>query len=177
MAESDGIPNESTQDGTTTTGSTTSGAGDEFKPITSQDDLNRIITDRVNRERAKTADYKELRAKAAKLDDIEQANKSEIDKAMDRVARAEAEAATVPAKVADALRSHLIALHEIDADDAELFLTATEPELLLKQVQRLTGREADRKKRGSNYAPREGANSQSTDSDELQVAHALFGQT
>lgn len=176
MSESDGQQGESNQDGTnSTTGSTTSGAGDEFKPITSQEDLNRIITDRVNREKAKTADYKDVKAKADRLDQIEQASKSEIDKAIDRVTKAEAEVATVPSKVADALRTHLIALHEINADDAELFLTANEPDLLLKQVQRLTEREGDRKKRG-NYAPREGTKTTtSTDSDELQVTRDLFG--
>ena len=149
----------STQDGNNSSGDT-SAAGDEFKPITSQEDLNRLITDRVNRERAKYADYKDVKAKASKLDEIEQANKSEIDKAMDRVTKAEAEVATIPAKVADGLRNHLVALHKIDADDAELFLTANDPELLLKQVTRLLERgveqQSERKKHG-NHVPLEGA--------------------
>lgn len=46
-------------------------SGTEFKPITSQDDLNRIIADRVSRERGKFADYEDLKVKASKLDQLE----------------------------------------------------------------------------------------------------------
>ena len=70
----DPAPNTSTTDGNNTSGAT-SAAGDEFKPITSQDELNRIIGERVKR--AKPADYDELRSKAARLEEIEQANQSE----------------------------------------------------------------------------------------------------
>jgi len=59
-------------------GADTSGAGDAFTPITSQDDLNKIIGERVKR--AKPADYDDLKAKAAKFDEIEQANKTELEK-------------------------------------------------------------------------------------------------
>ena len=98
---------------------------------------------------------KELRGKAQRLDEIEEANKSEIEKAQDRAAKAEAKAAEVPTLVTQALREHLVALHEIDKDDAELFLTANEPELLLKQVTRLMG-QADKRKKQNNVSPREG---------------------
>ena len=77
---------------------------------------------------------------AKRLDELEQASKSDLEKANDRAAKAEAEVGTIPAKVADALRVHLVALHEISKDDAELFLTATDPELLVKQVNGLIGR-------------------------------------
>jgi len=126
-----------------------------FTPPASQADFDRIISERVTRERAKYADHADLKAKAAKFDALEAANLTESEKTANRLAAADAEVATVPAKVADALRTHLVALHEIDADDAELFLTANDPELLLKQVQRLVGRAGDSKKRG-NHVPREG---------------------
>lgn len=128
----------------------TSTAGGEFKPITSQDELNRIIGERVKR--AKPADYDELKSKAARLDEIEQANQSEIEKANQRATAAEEKAAQVPALVADALRDHLKAIHEIPDDKAELFLTATDPALLLRQATALVG---ETKKRG-NHVPREG---------------------
>lgn len=83
---------------------------------------------------------------AKRLAEIEDAQKSESEKTADRIAKAEAEVASVPTKVADALREHLVVLHEIDQDDAELFLTANEPELLLKQVTRLLGQSDKRKK-------------------------------
>lgn len=89
---------------------------------------------------------KENAAAAKRLAEIEESQKSESEKTADRIAKAEAEIASVPTKVADALREHLVALHEIEQDDAELFLTANEPELLLKQVTRLLGQSDKQKK-------------------------------
>lgn len=110
---------------------------------------------------------------ATRLAEIEDAQKSESEKVAERLAKADAEVATVPSKVADALREHLVALHEIDKDDAELFLTATEPELLLKQVTRLVGQSDKRKK--TNTVPREGQTSSSSGDDEIrEFARGLF---
>jgi hypothetical protein len=110
---------------------------------------------------------------AKRLAEIEDAQKSESEKVAERLAKADAEVATVPAKVADALREHLVALHEIDKDDAELFLTATEPELLLKQVTRLVGQSDKRKK--TNVVPREGQTSSTSGDDEVrEFARGLF---
>lgn len=111
---------------------------------------------------------------ATRLAEIEEAQKSETEKAADRIAKAEAEVATVPNRVADALRVHLVALHEIDKDDAELFLTGTEPELLLKQVTRLLGQSDKRKKQG-NRVPSEGTTPISRESEGLETVRALFG--
>ena len=167
MSESapEGQQNEQQNDGGSTSG---------FTPPATQQDLNRIITERVNRERAKFGDYEDLKGKAAKFDALEASNLTESEKTAQRLSAADAEVAKVPAKVADALRTHLIALHEIDADDAELFLTANDPELLLKQVQRLIGRAGESKKRG-NHVPREGSTTHSADNAELETTRALFG--
>ena len=54
----------------------------------------------------------------------------------------EAATAAKPAAVADELRKHLVAFHSIDEEDADLFLTGTDAETLLKQVSRLTARSA-----------------------------------
>lgn len=168
-----------TTDGTTTeTSGSTSTAGDEFTPITSQEDLNRVIGERVKRAESKFGDYKDLKAKASKYDELEQANKTEIEKATERVTKAEAEVATIPAKVAQGLREHLVALHKIDADDAELFLTANDPELLLKQVDRLMGRTAERsaeERRNGARVSREGANSKPTEGEDREAVRGLFG--
>ncbi len=104
------------------------------------------------REQEKRA--KENAEAAKRLSELEDAQKPETEKAADRIAKAEAEVASVPAKVAEALREHLVALHEIDKDDAKLFLPANDPELLLKQVTRLIGQSDKRKK--PNHVPREG---------------------
>ncbi|MCW2752494.1 MAG: hypothetical protein JWR83_3604 [Aeromicrobium sp.] len=160
----------STQNGNDTS-DTTSGAGDEFKPITSQDDLNRIITDRIGRERSKFADYKDLKAKAQRFDELEAANKSEIDKANDAKAQAEARAARAEA---DALRLRVAAKHGISDEDADLFLTGTDEETLARQATRLSQHSSDRKKNG-NVVPREGTTTSALQNDERATARALFG--
>lgn len=86
---------------------------------------------------AQKAEIKGLKAKARRLDEIEEAQKSESEKSADRLAAAEAEVAAIPQKVAEELRGHLVELHSISDEDAELFLTATTPDLLIKQVSRL----------------------------------------
>jgi hypothetical protein len=170
MTEQQGEQNGGQQDGTTPP------EPKPFTPITSQDELNRALKDRLDRERSKFADYSDLKAKAGRLDEIEQANKSEIEKANDRVAKAEAEAAKVPSLVAAQLREHLVKLHEIDAEDAELFLTASDPELLTKQADRLLARGSQRKKTG-NVVPREGANPTSSGGDDMRsFTNELFSR-
>lgn len=119
------------------------------------------------------AEIKDLKGKAARLSEIEEAQKSEAEKTADRIAKAEAEAATVPAKVADALKAHLVALHEISEEDAELFLTASDPEVLLKQVTRLVGQTTKRK--NTNRVPTEGTTTESSNTDEATFARDLFG--
>ena len=118
-------------------------------------------------------------AEAAKrLAAFEDAQKSETEKAADRIAKAEAEVASVPAKVSEALRAHLVEMHKIDAEDAELFLTAAEPDLLLKQVTRLLARSDEQSavaKRNGNHVPREGNNPSAAGNDTREVLDGLFG--
>lgn len=73
-------------------------AGQEFKPIQSQDELNRIIGQRVERERARFADYDEVKTKAAEFDKVAEASKTELQKANDRAEAAEKRAALFEAK-------------------------------------------------------------------------------
>lgn len=122
---------------------------------------------------AQKAQMKELKAKASRLDEIEEAQKSEAEKVADRLAKADAEVAGIPSKVCDALKAHLIKIHEIDQEDAELFLTATEPDLLLKQVDRLVGQSGKRK----NIVPREGRTTTPAPADPTrEFLHAINGQ-
>ncbi|EOM77911.1 hypothetical protein DW322_08810 [Rhodococcus rhodnii] len=113
------------------------------------------------REQEKRA--KDNAAAAKRLTEIEESQKSEAEKAADRIAKAEAEVASVPAKVSESLRAHFVEYHGIDAEDAELFLTATEPELLLKQVTRLLGQSGKRTKQ--LHVPKEGTNPKGSDDD------------
>jgi hypothetical protein len=171
---------ETTPDGTPDPSGSTSTAP-AFEPITSQEAFDKALGPRLERERGKFADYEDLKEKAGKYDDLEQANKSDLDKANERATTAEAKAAEIPAEVAKALRVHLVALHEISADDAELFLTATDPELLVKQVNGLIGRAGaatDAARKNGNRVPREGTNPPAggEDSDMREFVRGLFPQ-
>lgn len=145
---------------------------DEFKPITSQDDLNKVIADRVARERAKYADYKDVKAKATEFEKLQEANQSEAEKAAKRIADLEAELNNTRR---DSMRLTIAAAHGItDADDIDLFLTGTDEETLTKQAKRLADRTAERKK--THVVPGEGKNpSSSSDSGDLQAVRSLFG--
>lgn len=74
---------------------TTADAGEqsqtEFKPPESQEELDRIIQKRIERERSRYSDYDELKEKASQLDEIEESKKSEIEKATARAAELEAQ--------------------------------------------------------------------------------------
>lgn len=48
-----------------------------------QAEMDAIIGERLARERSKYADYDEMKAKAAKYDEVEEANKSELQKAVE----------------------------------------------------------------------------------------------
>ncbi|MFW0112120.1 hypothetical protein [Rothia sp. CCM 9416] len=69
----------------------------DFSPITSQAELNRVIENRLERERRKYADYAELKAKASKFEEFEEASKSEQQKLAERAQKAEAELAKLQA--------------------------------------------------------------------------------
>lgn len=138
---------------------------DEFKAITTQDDLNKVINERLTRERAKFADYKDLKAKATKLDEIEQANQSEADKTAKRIADLETELSN---QRRDSSRLKIAAAHGItDADDIDLFLTGNDEETLTKQAKRLADRTAEKKKQG-NHVPNEGATQNAAKGDEMR---------
>lgn len=120
------------------------------------------------------AEIKDLKGKAARLSEIEEAQKTDAEKTADRIAKAEAEVATVPAKVCSALKPFLLELNpEIDSEKADLFLTATDPDLLMKQWAQLV--ELSGKRKNTNTVPREGATTESADTDEVAFARDLFG--
>lgn len=152
-------------------GGTTSTATDEFRPIESQADLDAVIRDRLSRERQKYADYKDLKAKAAKLDELEAANQSELERASSKATAAEAERDDARA---EALRLRVAVEHGIGVEDADLFLTGRDEDTLRAQAKRLTDREADRKKQG-NKVTREGTNTTAAQTDERAFVRDLFG--
>ncbi|OBS01893.1 hypothetical protein A9W98_18090 [Mycobacterium gordonae] len=164
--------------------STTSGktpAADEFKPISSQQELDAVLKDRLNRERSKFKDYDTLKAKADMLDQIEQANLSELEKANGRITSAESERDQAKA---EALRLRIAVTHGISLDDADLFLTGTDEETLTAQAKRLSDRaaeqanaEAERKKKNP-IVSKEGTSTKTgttTEEDDREFARTFFG--
>jgi hypothetical protein len=162
-------PNPPTPDGTTTS-DPTSGAGDGFKPITTQAELDARLSERLQRERAKFADYAELKAKAEQL---EAANKSELEKATDRATKAEKAAVDA---AAEALRLRVAVQHGITLEDADLFLTGTDEETLTKQAKRLTERVTPGA-RPTNHVPREGTTPTTPPADDMRAfVRGLFAK-
>jgi hypothetical protein len=108
---------------------------------------------------------------AKRLAEIEEAQKTEAQKAADRLAVAEKAAADA---TREALKFKVAAKFQIGDEDADLFLTGSDEESLTKQAERLTAREAERKKTG-NHVSREGTNPTATGSqDEAAFAKSLF---
>lgn len=62
-----------------------------FQPITSQEQLDRVLGERLGRERAKFADYDEIKGKAAKFDELDAASKTELQKLADAKAASDTE--------------------------------------------------------------------------------------
>jgi len=139
----------------------TGGEQQEQKQFT-QADVDKAVRERLAREKAKYADYEELKAKAEGAKTLEQ-----------RFAELEQKNAAAEAR---ALRSDIAARHGISAEDRDLFLTGTDEETLTAQATRLAAREADRKKQG-NVAPKEGStsNSGSADAETKEFLSRLTG--
>ena len=74
-------------------------SADAFKAPASQEELDRIIQARLDRERKKIpTDYEELKARAAKLSEIEEANKTEAQRLAERAEAAEKRAAELESR-------------------------------------------------------------------------------
>lgn len=98
-------------------------ADEAFKAPASQEELDRIIQGRLDRERKRFADYDELQKAAARLKELESANKTEAEKTAERLAAAEKRAADLEVK---ALRAEVAAAKGVPA---ALLTGSTEEEL------------------------------------------------
>jgi hypothetical protein len=89
---------EGTGEGTGTEG-TGAGTGTEGTTFT-QSDVDRIVKERLARQKAQFGDYEDLKAKASQFDEIAESQKSELEKANERAAKAEAETQAVQERAA-----------------------------------------------------------------------------
>jgi hypothetical protein len=122
---------------------------DEAKPEATtettftQADVDRIVRERVAREKAKYADYDDLKAKAGTAATVEE-KMAALEK---RLTEADAKA----------LRAKVQADHGITAEDATLFLTGSDEATLTAQAKALAAKTVDTKKKGIRV-PEEGGN-------------------
>ena len=127
----------------TTTEATTEGteeSSEQGNPAeeTALGDAGKKALDRMKAERNEAkqaaADLK------ARLDKLEAANMSDLERAQKERDEAKAEAEKVPSLVADQLRDHLVEIHKISDEQRELYLTSSDPSVLLKQAMGLVER-------------------------------------
>lgn len=97
MAEGTNNQNQNqNQNPNTSTTQTAAGAGE--KTFT-QADLDRLVSDRLERERKKYADYDALKAAKAELDKLKEGQMSELDKAKQGLGAAQAKVTELEAKI------------------------------------------------------------------------------
>lgn len=149
--------------GTGASGATDTGA--DVGADTSDQDSSETDGDWKKRAREWEKRAKENSSAATELAELKAAQMTETEKLNARLKTAEAEAASVPAKVAEALKQHLVSTSQIDKETADLYLTATDPELLLKQAAGLSGLAGGQKRnrvasegRGTGKATKSGDN-------------------
>jgi hypothetical protein len=140
-----------------------------FTQAEHQAELDRVVAERLARERDKYKDYDDLKAKAEGAKTIE-----------DKLADLEKKHAEAEAR---ALRSSIAAEFGIstkkgpkgEPSDADLFLTGSDEATMRTQAERFGAAAADRKKQG-NVAPKEGdTKTEGKDDGELRTfARALF---
>lgn len=99
----------------------------------SQAELDRIISERLSRERAKFADYDEIKSKASQFDELTAAQKTELEKATEKVTAAEAarQAAEKAAeeRATELLKYKVAATKGISGDELKLLAGTTEQDL------------------------------------------------
>lgn len=120
------------------------------------------------REQEKRA--KENSKAADRLAEIENANKTEAEKAAAKIAELEADAAS--ARV-EALRFRVASEYGIDGKRAELLLTASTEEAMKEQAEALR-QESDTRKKHGNQVPREGTNPQPSGDEMREFTTRLF---
>lgn len=90
------------------------GTDEQQERYFTQAELDKIVGERLARDRAKYADYDDLKAKAAKYDEFEEANKTELQKQTERADALQAELDGM--KAAESIR----AIRETVAQEMEI---------------------------------------------------------
>jgi Domain of unknown function (DUF4355) len=110
-------------------------AEDKGRTLT-QAEVDKIVADRVARERKKFSDYDDLKKKAAKLQQIEDSQKTELEKLNDELGKAQVELQAF--RVAEVRRQAASSVG-LDPELAE-FITAVDEDEAVAQAKRLLDR-------------------------------------
>lgn len=112
------------------------GGGSTWTPPASQEDFNRIISERVNRERAKYPDYDDLKNKATQFDQLTASQQTELQR--EQAARQAAEQ-TAQAASSELARARAALKYKLADEDLDLLGTGT-PEEIDARAKRLSER-------------------------------------
>lgn len=114
MSENADTTNDNNQDNNNSTDATERAGKAEsgFKPVESQEALDKIIEHRLARERAKYSDYDDLKTKASKLDEIEDAKKTDAQRSAEKIAELEKKLTSAQL---EKVRTQVAAEHHLDA--------------------------------------------------------------
>jgi hypothetical protein len=148
--------------------------GDTFTPITTQDELNKVIQERVKRERGKYADYQDLKTKAAELDRLKAENQTEAEKSTEQITTLQQQLEQMQLTT---MRAKIQAKHGISDDDAELFLTGTDEDTLNRQATALAERTEQIRKKGPIVPSQKNHPTDASDDPAKQFTRDLFGRT
>ena len=105
-----------------------------------QSELDAIVSDRLKRERTKFQDYESLRQKAEQFDKLEEANKTELQKATEKATALEAELASL--KKNEEIRSLRDKVAKENGIPAELLSGSTEEECMAQAKALIAFRES-----------------------------------
>ena len=124
--------------------------------------------EKLRKEAAKYRTEAKANAGAAqRLAEIEEASKTEAEKAAERLAKAEQTAKDAEALV---LRREVALEHKLGKDDAALLDSVTDEDAMRALAARLAGGKQQR-----NHVPREGSNPKPPATDEREFVRNLFG--
>jgi hypothetical protein len=109
------------------------GQGNQPPATFTQADVERILSERLGRERSKYADYEDLKAKAGKFDQLEEAQKTEAQRQQEQLEEALGKATRVEV---DLWKERAARKHGLD-DDLMAFLTGNTEQEVLDRAQTL----------------------------------------
>ena len=151
------------------------------EPITTQEQLDKVLKDRLARERAKYGDYDDLKAKAARLDTIEAEKQTADEKTAKDIRDLQEQLSKTQRESA---RRQIAADHKLtDPDDIAAVINSTDDDVAAKLAKRLADlaeaqatRETEGKKKSANRVPKEGTKTAEPKDDEMrEVVRNLFG--